>query len=42
VDVTRGMPSFDLVGLAEAAVRESRTRVRAALEQSGFPFPSAA
>jgi len=39
VDITRGMPSFDLVGLAEAAVRESRTRVRAAIEQSGFPFP---
>jgi magnesium chelatase family protein len=39
VDVARGLPSFDLVGLAEASVRESRTRVRAALEQSGFPFP---
>jgi magnesium chelatase family protein len=33
------MPAFELVGLAEAAVRESRTRVRAALEQSGYPFP---
>ncbi|MBL8602554.1 MAG: YifB family Mg chelatase-like AAA ATPase [Myxococcales bacterium] len=39
VDVARGLPSFDLVGLAEAAVRESRTRVRAAVEQSGFHFP---
>ncbi len=39
VDIARGMPAFDLVGLAEAAVRESRTRVRAAVEQSGFPFP---
>ena len=39
VDVSRGMPLFDLVGLAEAAVRESRTRVRSALEQSGYPFP---
>ncbi|MFO0607017.1 MAG: YifB family Mg chelatase-like AAA ATPase [Polyangiales bacterium] len=39
VDIARGLPAFDLVGLAEAAVRESRTRVRAALEQSGFPFP---
>lgn len=39
VDITRAMPSFDLVGLAEAAVRESRTRVRAAIEQSGYPFP---
>jgi len=39
VDVSRGLPMFDLVGLAEAAVRESRTRVRSALEQSGYPFP---
>jgi magnesium chelatase family protein len=39
VDITRGMPAFDLVGLAEAAVRESRTRVRAAMEQSGYPLP---
>ena len=39
VDITRAMPSFDVVGLAEAAVRESRTRVRAAIEQSGYPFP---
>lgn len=39
VDITRAMPTFDLVGLAEAAVRESRTRVRAAIEQSGYPFP---
>ncbi|MEZ4410536.1 MAG: YifB family Mg chelatase-like AAA ATPase [Polyangiales bacterium] len=39
VDIARGMPAFDLVGLAEVAVRESRTRVRAALEQSGYAFP---
>lgn len=39
VDIARGLPAFDLVGLAETAVRESRTRVRAALEQSGFSFP---
>ncbi len=39
VDIARGLPTFDLVGLAEAAVRESRTRVRAALEQSGYVFP---
>lgn len=41
VDIARGLPAFDLVGLAEAAVRESRTRVRAAIEQAGFPFPTA-
>ena len=39
VDIARGLPTFDLVGLAEASVRESRTRVRAALEQQGYPFP---
>ncbi|MBI5513916.1 MAG: YifB family Mg chelatase-like AAA ATPase [Deltaproteobacteria bacterium] len=39
VEIARGLPMFDLVGLAEVAVRESRTRVRAALEQSGYPFP---
>ena len=39
VDIARGLPAFDLVGLAEAAVRESRTRVRAAIEQSGYAFP---
>lgn len=35
VDSSRGLPSFQLVGLAEASVRESRVRVRAALQQIG-------
>ena len=39
VDIARGLPAFDLVGLAEVAVRESRTRVRAAMEQAGYLFP---
>ena len=34
-----GLPSFTLVGLAETEVKESRERVRAALQQSGFAFP---
>jgi magnesium chelatase family protein len=34
-----GLPQVHLVGLAEAAVRESRDRVRAALANSGFTFP---
>jgi magnesium chelatase family protein len=34
-----GLPAFTLVGLAEAEVKESRDRVRAALLQSGFEFP---
>ncbi|HXF01268.1 MAG TPA: YifB family Mg chelatase-like AAA ATPase [Solirubrobacterales bacterium] len=40
VDVAGGgLPSFSLVGLPDAAVRESRERVRAALVNSGFEFP---
>lgn len=40
VDVCeRGLQTFSLVGLPDAAVRESRERVRAALENSGYGFP---
>ena len=39
VDVGRGLPSFAVVGLPDAAVRESRERVRAAIINSGFAFP---
>ena len=39
VDVNRGLPAFSLVGLPDAAVRESRERVRAALINAGFEFP---
>ncbi len=38
-DVRTGLPAFALVGLPDAAVRESRERVRAALVNSGFEFP---
>lgn len=34
-----GLPSFQIVGLVETAVRESRERVRAAIRQSGLQFP---
>jgi magnesium chelatase family protein len=34
-----GLPQVNIVGLAEAAVRESRDRVRAALAHCGFTFP---
>lgn len=34
-----GLPSFDVVGLPDAAVRESRERVRAAIKNCGFEFP---
>jgi magnesium chelatase family protein len=39
VDVHRGLPAFSLVGLPDAAVRESRERVRGALTNSNFEFP---
>ncbi|MBI3156946.1 MAG: ATP-dependent protease, partial [Burkholderiales bacterium] len=39
VQMAGGLPSFQLVGLAETEVKESRERVRAALLQSGFAFP---
>jgi magnesium chelatase family protein len=38
-DVRMGLPSFTLVGLPDAAVRESRERVRPAIVNSGFEFP---
>lgn len=40
VDISRGLPMFDIVGLPDASVRESRDRVRTALRNSGFGFPS--
>lgn len=39
VDVSKGLPSFELVGLPDAAVKESRERVRASLKNCGFDFP---
>jgi magnesium chelatase family protein len=39
VDVHRGLPGFAIVGLPDAAVREARERVRAALANCGFEFP---
>lgn len=39
VHLGRGLPSFGIVGLADAEVRESRERVRAAILSSGFEFP---
>lgn len=37
--VARGLPSFDVVGLPDIAVKESRDRVRAAIKNIGFEFP---
>ncbi len=38
-DLSQGLPGFDVVGLPDAAVRESRDRVRAALKNAGFTYP---
>ena len=38
-DISRGLPMFDIVGLPDASVRESRDRVRSAIRNSGFEFP---
>jgi magnesium chelatase family protein len=38
-DIHAGLPTFTIVGLPDAAVQESRERVRAALVNSGFDFP---
>jgi len=39
VDVSFGLPSFTMVGLPDASVRESRDRVRSAIRNSGYEFP---
>ncbi|WRS27097.1 YifB family Mg chelatase-like AAA ATPase [Oscillospiraceae bacterium MB08-C2-2] len=41
VDSRKGLPAFDIVGLPDATVRESRDRVKSALQNLGYPFPSA-
>src|SRR5690606_26699144 len=40
VDISPGLPLFDIVGLPDAAVRESRDRVRTAIRNSGLLFPT--
>ena len=39
VDLRRGIPAIDIVGLADGAVKESRERMQAAIRNSGFRFP---
>src|SRR6185437_1228530 len=40
IDIRAGLPAFAIVGLADAAVREARDRVHAAVLNSGFEFPA--
>ncbi|WP_139904549.1 YifB family Mg chelatase-like AAA ATPase [Clostridium thermarum] len=39
VEISRGLPAFNIVGLADTAVRESKERVRSAIINSGYDFP---
>ncbi|MBQ1256013.1 MAG: YifB family Mg chelatase-like AAA ATPase [Clostridia bacterium] len=39
VNVSNGLPVFEIVGLPDTAVRESRERIRAAIKNCGYPFP---
>jgi magnesium chelatase family protein len=39
VDIAPGLPSFAIVGLPDASVKESRERVKAAVQNSGLDFP---
>jgi magnesium chelatase family protein len=39
VDIRSGLPTFTIVGLGDTTVRESRDRVRSAIQNSGFEFP---
>ena len=40
VDVSAGMPNWEVVGLPDASVKESKERVRTAIKNSGFDFQS--
>ena len=39
VDISQGLPAFNIVGLPDTAVQEARERVRAAIRNSGYEFP---
>ncbi|MCK8816548.1 YifB family Mg chelatase-like AAA ATPase [Natroniella sulfidigena] len=39
VDLAKGLPAFNIVGLPDTAVRESKERVKAAIKNTGFKFP---
>ncbi len=41
VDVSSGLPGFDIVGLPDTAVKESKERVRSAIKNSGMRYPNA-
>ena len=41
IEISRGIPLFDIVGLPDTAVKESRERIKAAMRSCGFEFPVA-
>ena len=40
VDISQGVPRFDIVGLGDTAVQEAKERVRSAIRNSGHSFPN--
>ncbi len=40
IDLSNGLPGFDIVGLPDATIKESKERVRAAIKNSSFQFPT--
>ena len=42
IDMHAGLPTYDIVGLADTAVKESKERVRSAMKNSGYQYPVAA
>ena len=39
-DISKGLPSYEMVGLPDTAVKESKERVRSAIKNSGLEFPA--
>lgn len=39
IDISEGLPSFDIVGLPDSSVKEAKERVRTAIKNSNFNFP---
>ncbi len=39
IDINNGLPAFDIVGLPDASVKESKERVRSAIKNSGYEYP---
>lgn len=42
IDICGGLPKFDLVGLGDTAIKESKERVKSAIRNSGFEYPAKA